>query len=137
MSIMFKKLLKVILTITSFMTICLWIIFVGSKYNDSVNQTEYNIEDNYTQINIPLHINNNRDYHKVINDFQNISKELDIPFLKRAYYQGNERTKDGNINYQKPVYNVTFEANKITDSLLDKNFKMNFKNNHVYATDPV
>ena len=32
---------------------------------------------------------------------------------------------------------MTFEANKITDSLLDKNFKMNFKNNHVYATDPV
>lgn len=46
MSIVFKKLLKIILTITSFMTICLWIIFVGSKYNDSVNQTEYNIEDN-------------------------------------------------------------------------------------------
>ena len=137
MSIVFKKLLKVVLTITSFMTICLWIIFIGSKYNDSVNQTEYNIEDNYTQINIPLHINNNRDYHKVINYFQNISKELDIPFLKRAYYQGNERTKDGGINYQKPVYNVTFEANKITDSLLDKNFKMHFKNNHVYATDPV
>lgn len=134
---MFKKLLKIILTITSFMTICLWIIFVGSKYNDSVNQTEYNIEDNYTQINIPLHINNNHDYHKVINYFQDISKELDILFLKRAYYQGNERTKDGGINYQKPVYNVTFEVNKITDSLLDKNFKMHFKNNHVYATDPV
>lgn len=100
MSIMFKKLLKVVLTITSFMTICLWIIFVGSKYNDSVNQTEYNIEDNYTQINIPLHINNNHDYHKVINYFQDISKELDISFLKRVYYRGNERAKDGSINYK-------------------------------------
>ena len=32
---------------------------------------------------------------------------------------------------------MTFEANKIIDSLLDKNFKMHFKNNHVYATDPM
>lgn len=35
--IMFKKLLKILLTITSFMAICLWIIFVWSKYNDSVD----------------------------------------------------------------------------------------------------
>lgn len=34
---MFKKLLKILLTITSFMAICLWIIFVWSKYNDSVD----------------------------------------------------------------------------------------------------
>lgn len=134
---MFKKLLKIVLTITSFMTICLWIIFVGSKYNDSVDQTEYNIEDNYTQINIPIHINNNHDYHKVISYFNDVSKELDIPFLKRAYYQGNERTQSGHINYQKTVNNVTFETNKISDSLLDKNFKMHLKNNHVYATEPV
>ena len=113
MSIMFKKLLKIVLTITSFMTICLWIIFVGSKYNDSVDQTEYNIEDNYTQINIPIHINNNHDYHKVISYFNDVSKELDIPFLKRAYYQGNERTQAGHINYQKTVNNVTFETNKM------------------------
>lgn len=137
MSIMFKKLLKIVLTITSFMTICLWIIFVVSKYNDSVDQTEYNIEDNYTQINIPIHINNNHDYHKVISYFNDVSKELDIPFLKRAYYQGNERTQAGHINYQKTVNNVTFETNKISDSLLDKNFKMHLKNNHVYATEPV
>lgn len=56
---MFKKLLKIVLSITSFMTVCLWIIFVGSKYNDSVDHTEYNLESNYTQINIPIHINNN------------------------------------------------------------------------------
>lgn len=56
---MFKKLLKIVLTSTSFMTVCLWIIFVGSKYNDSVDHTEYNLEANYTQINIPININNN------------------------------------------------------------------------------
>ena len=81
---MFKKLLKIVLTITSFMTICLWIIFVGSKYNDSVDQTEYNIEDNYTQINIPIHINNSHDYHKVISYFNDVSKKTRYSIFKKS-----------------------------------------------------
>lgn len=130
---MFKKFLKLLLIITSTVTILLWQLFLIEQHNNIINQSRSNLSGAYIQLGLPIKATTNKKYQKIVTAISKTSEQLKIPFLKMSSYKGHGLGSK-KVNYAKRVDDTTFEVSNLNSSALANIFKIKLKNNNVYST---
>lgn len=130
---MFKQFLRVVLVITSAVTILLWLLFMTDQHNKVMNQDRSNLNNFYIQLGLPLKSTSDLKYKKIVADISKISKLLNIPFLKIASYKGHGLGPK-TVDYSKTVDDTVFEVSDLDSSALAKSFKVKLRNGHEYST---
>lgn len=130
---MFKKFLKLLLIITSTVTILLWQLFLIEQHNNIINQSRSNLSGAYIQLGLPIKATTNKKYQKIVTAISKTSEQLKIPFLKMSSYKGHGLGSK-KVNYAKRIDDTTFEVSNLNSSALANIFKIKLKNNNVYST---
>ena len=130
---MFKRILKGVLIITSSVLVCLWLIFFISVHSDNIIQKENNLDSAYTSLTLPLKITSNREYRQIVKSIDETSRQLNVPYVKRSWYQGHGL---GNyrVNYAQTVDDITFEVSNMSHTALQANFDVALEKNKTYST---
>lgn len=120
---MYKKVLRFFLTLTNLLIAVLAIYLVITQDNNSKIVQRANLDNNFTQIGLPKYPTSNAEYKKLIQAFQDTSKELNIPVIKKTTYQGANNKRF-----------INFEVSNLSTTLLSQNFNRSFQNGRTYST---
>lgn len=120
---MYKKILRIFLTLTNLLIAFLAIYLVISTDNNAKILQRTILDESFTQIGLPKYPTSNSEYQKIVQAFQDTSKELNIPIIKKIGYQGA-----GGNEF------INFEVSNLSTTSLSQNFNQHFQNGKTYST---
>lgn len=101
------------------------IIFTTNSQESLISgaKNQFKLDNNYTEFVIPHELSFRDQYPQVINKLNQVSKETNVNYLKRQYFQG-ARYHNSKLDFSQNLNQVNFQVANTTSSKIFNNFNL-------------